>query len=346
MRNMKVLITHELFPPEIWNMHEKLVYEIAKKLVANGIEVEVLTTGNPKIKKFDGIKTFRIPFHRYLMNLSLPWVLWHARDVDLIQTNNYNACFSSYLAGKILGKPVICLISGMYGKQWIKMRGPVLGRLSMWMERFQAVHDFSKILFLSEFGRSEGVKIGMKKNLTEVLRPGIEWKKYKMKKKEPFVLFVGRLAKQKGIEYLIDAAKKLPHVKFVIVGKGELEGELKRTAPPNVEFTGFVPEKKLVDLYSRALIFCLPSLGETFGFVQLEAMASGCAIVSTIQIDYKGINVDAENVEQLTKAINHLTKNQQIAKRMGKENRKIAGKYSWDDFIKKLIEIYRDKLKI
>lgn len=340
MKNMKVLITHELFPPEVWKMHEKLVYEIAKRLIQNDIEVKVLTTGNPKIKKFDGIETIRLPIHRYFMNFSLPWILKYAKDVDVIQTNNYNACFPSYLAGKILGKPVVCLISGMYGKKWIKIRGRIFGRLSMLVEKYQAAHDFTKILFLSEFARKEGENIGIKRELAEVLKPGIDFRKYKLKKKEPFVLFVGRLAKQKGIEYLIESAKNLPNVKYVIVGEGEEEKKLKKMAPINVKFTGFISEKKLLDLYSRALVFCLPSIGETFGFVQLEAMASGCAIISTVPLDYKGIKVEPENVKQLIEATNYLIQNQKIAEKMGKENRKLARKFTWGRFIKEFIRIY------
>lgn len=337
---MKILVTHELFPPEVWKMHEKLVYEIVKRLAKNGIEVKVLTTGDPKIKKFDGIETIRIPLHRYFMNFSLPWILRYAKDVDLIQTNNYNACFPSFLAGKILRKPVVCLISGMYGKKWIKMRGQIFGRFSMLVEKYQACHDFTKILFLSEFAREQGVKIGIKRKLTKVLKPGIDFKKCKMKKKEPFVLFVGRIAKQKGIEYLIEAARNLPEVKFVIVGTGEEEKNLKKTSPSNVQFTGFLPEKKLLDVYSRALIFCLPSIGETFGFVQLEAMASGCSIVSTVPLDYKGIKVEIGNVKQLTEAISYLIKNQKTAEKMGRENSEIAKTYEWNAFIKNLIQLY------
>jgi glycosyltransferase involved in cell wall biosynthesis len=345
MKNMKVLITHELFPPEVWRMHEKLVYEITKRLTQNNVEVKVLTTGNPKLKRFDGIKTIRIPIHRYLMNLSLPWVLWHARDVDVIQTNNYNACFSSYLAGKILRKPVLCLISGMYGERWIEMRGPLLGRISMWVEKNQAAHDFTKVLFLSEYGKKNGIKIGIKRKLTQVLKPGIDFKKYKVENKEPFVLFVGRLSKQKGIGYLLEAARSLPGVRFVIVGTGEQEGELKKMAPPNVEFTGFISEKKLLDVYSRALIFCLPSLGETFGFVQLEAMASGCAIISTMPLDYRGKKIEAGDIKQLIESIKYLIRNRKIAEKMGRENRKIAETYKWDSFIKSLIGLYENSLR-
>lgn len=341
---MRVLITHELFPPECFRMGEKITYIIAKKLEEKGYEIKVLTTGNPKIKEFDGIETIRLPVHRYFMNLAAAWIYKHAREFDLIQTSNYNACFPSFIAGRLARKPVVCIVHGMYGRKWLKIRGMFLGTLSMLVEKFQISQKYDKIIFFTEHARNSGLEVGIKKSVTEVIKPGIDFEKYRIRKKEPFVLFVGRLAKQKGIEYLIEAAKQLPDIEFKIVGSGEQESNLKSIAPENVDFLGFVPENKLIDLYSRALIFCLPSIAETTGFVQLEAMASGCAIVSTIPLDYEGIKVDAENSRQLKEAIEYLINNQKIALKMGKSNRKIAKTYNWNSFINRLIKIYEEIL--
>lgn len=341
---MRVLITHELFPPEVWRMGEKIAYIVAKNLKKMGIDVKVVTTGDPKIKSFEDIPTVRLPFHRYFMNLAFPWIYKHSKGFDLIQTNNYNACFPSYLAGRVRKIPVVCMVHGMYGKKWIKMRGPFLGTISMLVEKFQISHSFDKVIFLSEFARKEGIKIGIPEKITKVIKPGVDFKKYKLAKKEPFVLFVGRLAKQKGLEYLLSAAKELPEIEFLIVGSGEQGKKLRKTASKNVKFLGFVPEKTLIDLYSKALVFCLPSIGETFGFVILEAMASGCAIVSTVPLDYKGMRVDVGNVKQLKEAIDFLIKNPEIAKKMGRENRKIAKTYKWKDFMNELVKTYEEIL--
>jgi len=259
---MKILITHELFPPECNRMGERLVYTITKKLQERRLEVKVLTTGNPLIKKYKGIRTIRLPIHRYFMNLAFLSVLNHAKDCDLIQTSNYNACFPSLVAGKLLKKPVICLVQGMYGNRWLKMRGPLFGGISMLVEKFQVDHDYNKLIFLSNYGRDTALDIGIKKEITKIIRPGFDYKKFKVKMKEPFVLFVGRLAKQKGLDYLIEAAKELPNIEFKIVGDGEQEKRLKSIAPKNVKFLGFVSNKKLVDLYSKALVFVCPLLAK------------------------------------------------------------------------------------
>lgn len=337
---MKILITHELFLPDFHGGGEKIVYEMARGLKEKGIEIKVLTTGNPKIKEFKNIRTIRIPINRYLMNFAVPWICKHAKDVDLIQTNNYNACLPSLIAGKLLKKPVVCMVHGMYRDRWIKMRGPILGTISKYMEKLQVDHSFDKIVFYSDFARDEGLRAGIPEKITKIVLPGIEHEKYHVKKKDWFVLFVGRLAKQKGLDDLIEVAKELPDVHFKLVGSGEEEERLKSIAPKNVEFVGFRSGKPLYELYARAAIFCLPSVAETFGLVLLEAMASGCAIVSTIPINYEGIKVDHGNKGQLKNAIQYLIDNKKMALKMGKINRRKAKEYTWNKFTNGLIKIY------
>ena len=101
---MRLLVTHERFPPNFYGGGERVVYELAKGLKLKGLDITVLTTGNPKIREFDGIPTVRLPIHRYLMNLAVPWIYKYAKNVDLIQTNSYNACFPSLIAGTISPK--------------------------------------------------------------------------------------------------------------------------------------------------------------------------------------------------------------------------------------------------
>lgn len=341
---MRILITHELFPPDVAGGGEVAVFKIVKKLKESGVKLKVLTTGNPDIKEYEGIKTMRLPINRYFMNLAFYSIYKHAKDFDLIHTNNYNACFPSFVAGKLSKKPVVCHIHEVYNEKWLEMRGLVRGTLSRVVERLQVDHDFDKFIFFSEHMRNSAVGMGVPVERTEVIKPGVEFKNFKIGKKEPYVLFVGGLIKRKGLDYLIQAARKLEDINFLVVGKGVERERLEHLAPKNVKFLGYIPDEKLMDLYSRALIFCLPSIGEGFGLVLLEAMASGCAIVSTIPLDYEGVGVDCSNVEQLKNAIDHLIDNPKKAERMGRINRKKAKKYNWDDFTKRLIKIYEEIL--
>ncbi len=345
-QKLKILVTHELFMPDFAGGGEKIVYEYTKRLAERGHDVAVLTTGNPKIKEFEGIKTIRLPIPRYSFNLAVPWILKYARNADIIQTNNYNAALPSFVAGKILRKPVVCIVHGVYGRRWREMRGKIMGSLSAFVEKSQLRRGYDRIVFYSDFAREQGAEIGIR-NKTDIFYLGINPGEFKPKKKERYVLFVGRLEKQKGIDNLLSVARQLPSIKFKLVGKGNPEEEkrLRKIAPKNVQFLGFKTGKELQNLYSCALVFCLPSVAETFGLVLLEAMASGCAIVSTVPLDYRGVKVQHGDNESLKHAIRKLIDNQKLAEKLGKENIKLAKKYDWEIFVDGLERLYYEMLK-
>ena len=103
-----------------------------------------------------------------------------------------------------------------------------------------------------------------------------------------FFLFVVRLSKEKGGEYLIRAMPQVlarfPDTKLLIVGSGPLENELKRLVEEsgvakNVVFAGPVAHWSLAGYYATADVLIGPSLREGFGLVFVEAMTCGCPVV-------------------------------------------------------------------
>jgi glycosyltransferase involved in cell wall biosynthesis len=91
------------------------------------------------------------------------------------------------------------------------------------------------------------------------------------------VLYVGRVAVEKGLEALIPLARDLPQADFVVVGDGPYLGRL--SAQARATFTGFLTGQALADAYRAADVFYFPSVTDTFGNVLLEAMASGLPLV-------------------------------------------------------------------
>jgi glycosyltransferase involved in cell wall biosynthesis len=87
---------------------------------------------------------------------------------------------------------------------------------------------------------------------------------------------------QKGQRPFVEAAHRLPEVKFVFVGKwlDEAADALRAGAPANVEFTGFLPEESLHDWYRRAAAYVQVSRHEGFGMAVAEAMLAGCVPVA------------------------------------------------------------------
>lgn len=91
------------------------------------------------------------------------------------------------------------------------------------------------------------------------------------------ICFAGRLAPEKNIDRIIEAAAQLPEIEFLIGGDGPLRKELEASAAElnNVTFFGWMDREKLIGLIDQASLLLLPSKIETFGSVALEAMARG-----------------------------------------------------------------------
>jgi glycosyltransferase involved in cell wall biosynthesis len=91
------------------------------------------------------------------------------------------------------------------------------------------------------------------------------------------VLFAGRLAPEKNLPLVIEAARKVPRLQFVLAGDGPLRDQLQQQAQGlrNVTFTGWISRQELRRKIDESNLLLLPSHNETFGTVALEAMARG-----------------------------------------------------------------------
>jgi glycosyltransferase involved in cell wall biosynthesis len=241
---------------------------------------------------------------------------------------------------------VVCYATGVYANMWYKIRGQLGGFISKTVERLQLAHRFDKVLFPSENSRKIGISLGIPAGITDVDSPGIEHEKFGPKEKEWYVLFMGRFAMQKGVYDLLEAAKLLPDVKFKLVGWGEEEEKMKRIATPNVELYNynFKSGQPFFDMYAHAAVYCQPSLAESFGLTVVEAMASGCAIVSTVDLEQKGIPIQPNDPQGIADAITEMLKDKDKTLKMGKENIDIAKKYTWKNFVDKLVATYGEVL--
>ncbi|MCD6371274.1 MAG: glycosyltransferase [Candidatus Aenigmarchaeota archaeon] len=161
-------------------------------------------------------------------------------------------------------------------------------------------------------------------------------------KNKKVVLFVGRLYKYKGLEYLIkhlkEVSKEIPQAVLVIVGKGPLFFKLKDLAKrlgikDKVIFTGQISEEERNYLYKICNVFVLPSInkGEAFGLAMIEAMYFGKPIIST-RIKGSGVTfvnkhkitglvVEPKNEKELANAIITLLKDEKLRKKLGKNAR-------------------------
>jgi phosphatidylinositol alpha-1,6-mannosyltransferase len=154
-----------------------------------------------------------------------------------------------------------------------------------------------------------------------------------------FLLIVGRMAsgeRYKGHEQLLEALPHLPEARLVVAGDGDDRPRLAARAADlglarRVTFTGFVSEATLFELYRRAAVFAMPSLGEGFGLVYLEAMragkpclaARGSAAEEVVVDGETGLLVDQGEPGELIAALRKLLEGPEAARRMGEAGRRL-----------------------
>jgi len=262
---MKVLITHERFMPDYGGGGEYIAFNTAKSLQMRGVEVQVLTTGDPTITEYEGIPTSRLKMPRHRMNLAAAAIARAAEGFDLIQTFNYHACLPSLVAGRRIGKPVVCTILGLFQQAWNEMRGRLVGPIYSAWERFMVRRRFDRIIFLSDYSRELGIRLGAPSEFSLVNSPGIDPERFKAVQKDTYVLCAGKYERRKGVYDVVEVARSLPNVEFRMAGWGPEEKQLQAVAPANVRFLGLIKGAELVDAFSRASVFLCPTRAETFG---------------------------------------------------------------------------------
>jgi glycosyltransferase involved in cell wall biosynthesis len=120
----------------------------------------------------------------------------------------------------------------------------------------------------------------------EFTKEAKEWsKELGIAENQKVLLFAGKLEEKKNPFFLINLAKELPsnEFKFVFVGSGPLEENLKKQATENCIFLGFQNQKMMPIVYRLADVFVLPSVGpgETWGLAINEALASGIPVIAS-----------------------------------------------------------------
>lgn len=195
---------------------------------------------------------------------------------------------------------------------------------------------------------------------TEKFNPNV--KPFKRKNDKLTFLFIGTLSKRKGTEYLIKAFLKLnqkyENIELLLVGDGAESTIqfLKRIAmnSDNIEFIGPIPPINVPNYFVYADVFVLPSLGEPFGLVNLEAMACGKSVISTNAggvPDYFrdkeiGFLVEPANVDDLEEAMEKFVLDSSLSIKMGRyAYQYVINNYTWDDTARKIIDNYKLLLK-
>ena len=181
---------------------------------------------------------------------------------------------------------------------------------------------------------------------------------------EHIVLYAGRLASNKGLHVLVDAAaevlEEFPRTLFLLVGEdtGMKEALVKQMREKGIEkhflLTGHVhSDETFLSAFDLCDVFVLPSEYEAFGIVLLEAMASYKPCVGTrvggvpevIVEGETGLIVDYNKAHQLAEALMKLLSSDELRKRMGERGReRVMTQFSWDSIVLDIEKVYFELL--
>ena len=169
----------------------------------------------------------------------------------------------------------------------------------------------------------------------------------------PRVVYVGRLARQKAVETLVEAAARMstPGVRVLLVGDGPeraaVEAAIRRHGlDDRVRITGFRPHREIPAILRHADVFCLPSRYEELGSALLEAMQAGVPIVASdvggvaAAVGQAGRLVAPGDRAAIARAVDELLADRAEAERLAALGRERVRAWDWERLASQILEIY------
>lgn len=249
---------------------------------------------------------------------------WRNRPA-LIITTHLNFAVVAYWLNLIFGVPYWIIAHGI--EAW-SIQNSHLSKALRHADKILAVSTYTRERLANEI-QVPSSAIGILYNTFDEKRfqigpkPAYLLKRYGLAFEQPVILSVARLSKTeqyKGYDRILRALpgirEKIPSVHYIIAGKGDDQGRIESLVEElglrnQVTLVGFVAENELCDHYNLCDLFALPSKGEGFGIVYLEALACGKPTLGGNQdgaldalcFGELGVLVDPDNIDEIGKAI-------------------------------------------
>ena len=355
---MKIAQVCPRFYPDIGGV-ETHVYEISKRLAKN-FEVEVLTTDPagkyPKVEEIDGFTVRRFksiaPSEAYYFSLEMyRFLKRHSSDYDIIHAHNYHA-FPALFTALTKSRNKLVFTPHYHGRGHSFIRDllhkpyKMLGRKIF--EKSDAVicvSKFEKELILKNFNVNSSKLFVIPNGINLEEFKNVEKIKKRKDRTIKTILYVGRIEKYKGLDYVVKALKYLPENYILeIVGKGSYKSKIVRLARNlgvinRIRFYQDLSREKLIERYAKADVLVLLSKHEAYGLVVAEALAckTPCIVANTSALSEW---IDNRNVFGIDYPI-HIEKLVNLIKEVSGVSVKGVNLPTWDVAVEKLKRIYR-----
>jgi glycogen synthase len=402
---MRIAILTNEYPPHIYGgagVHvEYLTRELTR--VEGGIHsVEVFCFGEQSVR--DGNLTvtgvaprFPLPAQdprhaRFLDTMLRDLVMAGSlRDVDVVHCHTWYSHLAGCLAKQLTGAKLVLTTHSLEPhRPWKVEQLGAAYHASTWVER-TAYENADGVVAVSEAMREDVHALyGVPYEKIRVIHNGIDLgqyrptpdpevlKRYGVDPDTPYVLFVGRITRQKGIIHLVRALRYVRAGVQVVLCAGapdtpEIGREMddrvaearRETSNPIIWVNQMVPKDDIITLYTHAVLFVCPSVYEPFGIINLEAMACGTPVVASavggikevVAPERTGLLVPFEPVggtdfepkdpdrfaRDLAAAVNSLLDDPEKRKRMGLRAReRVEHFFSWTSIARWTADFYWD----
>ena len=395
---MKVLFLTNEYPPHIYGGAGVHVGYLSREL-AKMMPVEVRCFGDQRLEE-GNLKV--IGFELDTSNFTCPKPLRSAFgavrhctdfntiniDADLVHCHTWYSHFGGILAKKNYGLPLVVTVHSLEPlRPWKREQLAGGYDFSLWVEKTAlqmadaiiavsgaTKHDIER-LFDVDPARVHVIHNGIDFNQYRKIKSNTALKRYGIDSAKPYMLFVGRITRQKGFQHLVRAIQFMDRDFQIVLcaaspdtpemGK-EMRVAVERAQaqrPGIIWIEEMVDQQTACELYSHAAVFICPSIYEPFGIINLEAMACETAVVASAVGGIKEVVVagetgflvpleqmnespfEATNPEKfardLAERVNELMGDPQLCERFGKAGReRVEQHFSWSAIAEKTKALY------
>ena len=369
-KTLKVALLTREYPPEVYGGAGVHVTYLAREL-ARLVELSVHCQGEPRPGA-----TAHQPWE-HLHDTSLRVVSTDLSmaeavgGVDLVHSHTWYANLAGLLAAKLYGIPHVVTMHSLEPlRPW---KAEQLGggyAVSSWCEEVSAT-SADAVVAVSAAMRADLLTVypGIASERAVVIRNGIDVAEYAadpatdvlgrygVDPARPYVIFVGRITRQKGLPVLLRAGAALDRGTQLVVCAGQPDTleqlaevtELVQGLDNAIWIPKMLDKREVIQLLTHATAFACPSLYEPLGIVNLEAMACGTAVVASrtggipevVADGETGLLVEPDDPEALAGALNTLLRDPERARAMGQAGRvRAETEFSWTAVAAQTADLY------
>jgi glycosyltransferase involved in cell wall biosynthesis len=367
---VKILMLNYEYPP-LGGGAAPVTKFLAEELVRQGHSVDVVTMsykGLPKEEIINGVRVYRVPSLRKKIEMcTFPEMLTYCISAvfflsTLLKKNDYDINHTHFIIPT-------GMVSGLFYKQVpyiITTHGSDVPGYNP--DRFYFLHKLIKPFSTVILNRASCIASPSGHLKEQILKNfgnrkiakvpyGISADTYLSGKKENKILTASRLFERKGIQYVIEAMTEIEGFEYIICGEGPYRPQLEKQIEQlnlgeKVKLLGHLNPDQLKKEYESAAIFVLPSTSENFPVVLMEAMAAGCAVVTSVTtgcaevVGDTALLVQPTDAKGIQKALFTLMQDQDLRQELGTRARaRVEREFTWNRVAEKYVHLYDGALK-